>query len=256
MSKDDVHPHAQAANTISLRETSLILTCALLFSLEVLGVKGIALIGLLFFTALLIRGHIRRLGETGYSLVLRWLGYYAPYILFVFTLGAANGLLHGNAFLSLVSGLMIGGAYFAATCYAYRDYLSSRDMLLLTFPYEHTKENAYWVICSLMGAVVSEELFYRLLIFNLINDGLIALVVSTLLFVASHHLSPWSGGRYTPRDYLMQFIIGLICGIVFLLTGSLFGAILIHLSHNLLRIVTAVVVLNSLSEANDTNAET
>lgn len=83
----------------------------------------------------------------------------------------------------------------------------------------------YWSGLLAINAGISEELFFRLLlpilIFIVFKNALLAVSLSTLVFGAAHYYQGWGG-------VLLTTILGAILSLVYLATGYIWIAMLIH----------------------------
>lgn len=88
------------------------------------------------------------------------------------------------------------------------------------------------LIYNQIGAAICEELYFRGILISLFHQfGIFAVLLSATYFVLSHFILPWSESL-TWRDYLSQFLIGLVSGGIFYYSGSLVFSIGIHIVVN------------------------
>lgn len=102
-------------------------------------------------------------------------------------------------------------------------------------------------------AVVSEELFYRYFLIGYLYKyiGIYAVLLSTLLFVYSHYINRWANLSFTLKSYIYHGLCGLIFGLLFFYTRSLFGCIIAHILFNSPEfIVTYKRYINNKKEMN------
>lgn len=99
-------------------------------------------------------------------------------------------------------------------------------------------------VILLLGAA-SQELFYRYCIINaLYSIGWIAVIISSILFVIEHYLHG-KEAKFDKKDFLMQFLLSLICGTLYFISGSLVLAIGVHLLYNLPYFIFQILRMNN-----------
>ena len=89
----------------------------------------------------------------------------------------------------------------------------------------HNKQEFGWFILVAISAGICEELLYRgflIWYFNVFSSTAIAVVSSTILFGIAHLFQGWKGG-------LQASFAGLILAFIYLLTGSLWIPIALHI---------------------------
>jgi membrane protease YdiL (CAAX protease family) len=104
------------------------------------------------------------------------------------------------------------------------------------------KESKYILllrIYNLLGAVIAEEMFFRLFLLTMDIPIYIAAVLSIVYFPLAHYIMPW-GDAFTRQDYINQIAIGTISTLLFVMTKSILSSIILHLLMNSIRIMACV----------------
>ncbi|MNI26377.1 CAAX amino terminal protease self- immunity [compost metagenome] len=102
-------------------------------------------------------------------------------------------------------------------------------------------EQLILIEASLFGSVIAEELFYRVLIPNVMNlwGELNISIIASLLFVLSHYLQKDTRESYTLSTYFILFFLGLSWIASILYTGNIIFPLLAHLIYNLPNMIIA-----------------
>lgn len=83
--------------------------------------------------------------------------------------------------------------------------------------------------------IISEEILFRG--FWISSNGTCAessvVLTSALLFVYAHFINRWANVMYKIKNYIMQFLLGLILAIVFVQTRSLLACCFMHFLYNI-----------------------
>lgn len=146
----------------------------------------------------------------------------------------------------LVTSLIMLALYVIYTYLSYSDDNLNHDIVFESmekiFWYTNTEEIIviFSILESIILVPISEEIFFRSLIFQFFkqNLGIINGLILSSLFFAVIHIG--AGIAF----FLITFFAGLIFGLMFHITKSIYVPIIIHSSWN------AFVVLNIISEAN------
>lgn len=91
-------------------------------------------------------------------------------------------------------------------------------------------------VFSLLVSAIMQELFYKgfVIVVLLPKIGVFwALIISSLLFVSEHILHHSSSKIFMKKDFILQFLLSLIAGMLFVLSGSLIVAVMVHFTYNL-----------------------
>lgn len=83
--------------------------------------------------------------------------------------------------------------------------------------------------------IISEEILFRgfWITSNSAYSESFAVLTSALLFVYAHFINRWANVMYRIKNYIMQFILGLILAIVFVQTRSLITCCYLHFLYNI-----------------------
>lgn len=84
-------------------------------------------------------------------------------------------------------------------------------------------------------AVVSEELYFRVFIIEVINSsiGLYSIVLSSILFVFSHWMNRWADKMFSLKSYCYHALIGIVLATYYYYFTSVLGCIIAHIIFNL-----------------------
>ncbi|MED3553884.1 CPBP family intramembrane glutamic endopeptidase [Cytobacillus praedii] len=88
---------------------------------------------------------------------------------------------------------------------------------------------------SLFSSAIIQELFYKLFVIGLLISQfgiVLSLFISAFLFVADHLIHA-RAAMFRPIDYLAQLILSICAGMLYVYSGSVLTAILLHLTYNL-----------------------
>jgi membrane protease YdiL (CAAX protease family) len=159
--------------------------------------------------------------------------YFVPYLL-VLLFFTPPVLTNRHVFLLLLVGILVGGCFMIPRVKELRPYFN-RELLSL-FPPIKVRSfllEAY----SLVGSAFIQELFHKSFVIAVLFPvlGMIpALVISGLLFVGEHVLHTHAQNIFKPLDYLAQFLLSVCAGGLYLYSGSVWVAVSVHLTYNLL----------------------
>lgn len=99
------------------------------------------------------------------------------------------------------------------------------QVLLLDFPYILSgaiQWRSFLISCCM---AVVEELTFRYFVLNNLDHPFLPLIMSSVLFGLVHIV-------FSRYDVVSKAILGLICGVIFIITGNIVIAILFHLVYN------------------------
>ncbi len=233
----------------------VLIAFVLLAALSVSGVEGGAALcaAMAFYFAFM--GCIRRVpgGHTVFQRALFRAAYWLPLILPVLLVESLRQGLAATLVLtpmSLALGIGVGGVMSVVFLYPSRLLYLDRTVCMLAVP-PMQRSDLFLSLQSMAGAAIFEEVMFRYAVFALIAQPALALVVSTLLFVAAHYCLPWADKTFSRRDYCNQAMTGLFLGALFWITDALLACIIAHLIFNLLRLGPAVLRSSIYGDKNE-----
>lgn len=179
----------------------------------------IFILGLTFFPS--IRGF-------KYSRVIRHTLFFVPPLLPL--LGYQLGIGKGDHILSIFLGIIFGLLLVVGNLNYIKEFLSNSPLMFVRI----RKNEFYFESFKIVIAVIVEEVFFRLFIFSMLRDeiGIMIVLISSLLFVWAHYLNRWANIKFGLKSYIFQFLVGVVSGIVYYVTTSIVGCILVHLMFN------------------------
>ena len=180
--------------------------------------------------------------------VIVWIGMLVP-VVWAFTRSRPIGLLRVRA-LDVLYGLVLGGLL--RTTQGWIEGLDGTPAALPTL----TRIDGSWgvstiafdVVAPVVLAPVVEEFFFRAVVlislytvlrrpFGKLTAGLVAALASTALFVVVHGIS----GGAAVSDVVSLSLLGAVCAALVLLTGRIWGAVLVHIVYNASYVALALV---------------
>lgn len=217
---------------LNVKSNILILTLIILISMSLIYIE-ITKISLFFLITYIVVGNAKRIYSERFiilSYLLRRTTYIIPLFLPILFLEDFK-LIVGTKMIWYIIGVVVALGFIFVNYNTWRlilhyDYISlfkrKRKIDYFTMPF------------VLIFSAIGEEIFFRFyIISNLREDNLsLSIILSTLLFFLYHYSTPWSEG-FTRNDFLNQLLFGLISAFLFILSGSIFPSILMHLIFNL-----------------------
>lgn len=94
------------------------------------------------------------------------------------------------------------------------------------------KSSIILMLYTTIGSAICEELFFRKYLLSVDLPIYIMLPTSICLFVLAHWTLPW-GGVYNKNDFISEALIGIVNGVLFLVTRTVSLGISLHLLINL-----------------------
>lgn len=97
-----------------------------------------------------------------------------------------------------------------------------------------------FIVYNLIGAAICEELYFRKFIITVFYEyKQIAVLFSSIYFMLSHYILMW-GDSFKRNDFITQIIIGLISGMIYIVSNSIVTCIILHLIMNLPSIILQI----------------
>ncbi len=159
--------------------------------------------------------------------------YFLPYILFFFMFGNDRSIdSSGNLYASVLIAIVLGLGF---VLFKLKDLMTIFNKQYILFFAPITLSEALLQSYSLVGSAILQELFYRGFIFTtiLLKEGPIqAIFFSSILFVSEHVLHQHAEKLFHWTDYMMQFLLSVLSCALYLYSGSVIVAILIHFMFN------------------------
>lgn len=162
----------------------------------------------------------------------RWLHviiYELPFIMTIFF--PANTVRHDIDYYlyMLVFSLL---ATFLLLIISKKQYLKNINAISVCIPLK-LKSYILEIIKIIFWALCEEICFRRFFVgWLMLEFGEITILGSALLFTYTHYLNRWANVMFNVHIYLSQFILGLILGSAYYLSGSLFITTICHLLFN------------------------
>lgn len=180
---------------------------------------------------ILVMGNVRRIKcNNWFTHFIRKTGYFAVYLVPIVT-GAEMEPLFRNEprfWIAFFGGISVGCMIFIRDIMKCRILYSDEGVAAMCYS---SKIEIFSMIYVAVGAAVSEEIYFRGYLVRQGDLWLTNLVVSSILFVASHYFLPWSKA-FSWKDYMRQFCVGMISGIILLFSKSIFPCFCLHLLCN------------------------
>jgi len=179
---------------------------------------------------------------------LLWAGMLVP-VVFALSRSRPAGLLRFRA-LDLLYGVALGGMLRLAQ--GWMEVASDGRAVFPAYPLVDGRLSDWWWLTDGVAVVVAapvvEEFFFRGVIlvalytvlrpaFGHVVAGAVGVVVSAGLFVLGHVLIAGSGWD----DLIVTALLGVVCGILVILTGRIWGAVLVHVVYNATSVALALV---------------
>ncbi|KAB3529860.1 CPBP family intramembrane glutamic endopeptidase [Alkaliphilus serpentinus] len=127
-------------------------------------------------------------------------------------------------------GLFIGVAFIAPK---YKDWRIALSMDIIEFSRKSSRVYYYTQVFMLLGAAISEEIFFRNFIIGYTTQGYwyISILLSCVLFFLNHFGVKWNNG-FKKYDYIVQITFALINSILYILSKSILPCIIAHVTYN------------------------
>lgn len=132
----------------------------------------------------------------------------------------------------ILIGIMIGVLFIYPKISEWKFTLSKEYIELSTQP---SSFNYLMNIYTLVGAAISEEIFFRYYLLNLSNEwvNLYFLIFSSIfLFWIFHYSTKW-GATFTKQDSINQLLFSVASVLLYLLSHSIIPSIIAHLTFNM-----------------------
>lgn len=94
------------------------------------------------------------------------------------------------------------------------------------------KSSIVLMLYTMIGAAICEELFFRQFILSIDAPMYVILPTSVCLFVLAHWTLPW-GRVYRTSDLISEVLVGIVNGVLFLVTKTVLLGMILHLLINL-----------------------
>lgn len=216
----------------NIRYLSIILSFLVAFILNSNKLHGFAFSWLII---IIVLGNVRRISnDNGFKYFIRMTLYFISY-------GIPSILLLGNShknydkvLIWAIVGLIVGITANLIKRKQIKVYLSETYVALSK---KQDKSQYILMIYNLIGAAICEELYFRrFMIMTFYEYKYIAILFSTIYFLLSHYILIW-GSDFQKNDFITQFFIGLISGIIYIFSDSVIPCIILHLMMNFPNII-------------------
>jgi membrane protease YdiL (CAAX protease family) len=189
---------------------------------------------------LLLTGNAKRVHSNRFPLFVTFIRrsvYIIPLLLPLFF--NYNQLLVNVNYLWISVGLIIGILFIIPNLKMWKLVLS-HDYLLLTA--KRDKFIHLMAIYTLIGAAISEEIFFRYYILSLSSNTLqtiLNIAISSVLFMLLHYGTKWSN-KFSKSDFIVQLVFGFICAVLFVVSKSIIPSIIAHLVYNSPHVIVSI----------------
>lgn len=227
------------------RENILILTI-LMLTIMVILVDSLYIYLLLFWIVIqLINGNARRLYfnrcEQFFIFIRRSLYIFPLWIPILFL----DEISYSVSFIGLIITLILCTTYLYIKWSEIRIF-SDKEYLKMTI--DKTKFQYSMDVYTLLGAAISEEIFFRLFILEFYKNNIIfSMIISVILFWALHYCTKW-GESFDVKDSINQIVFSIISVVLYVLFDSIIYSVIIHIMFNMQMIYLNILKINILSE--------
>ncbi|MEX3625418.1 lysostaphin resistance A-like protein [Viridibacillus arvi] len=187
---------------------------------------------LLFWSVIIIvHGFIKRINSDKHymvALIIRRSFYVIP--LFIPLLMYRDFTFKSNVWLWCLLSLLIGFLFLLPKLKEWKLALHNDFIIMMV---TRSKSHYLLMIFVLVGSAVGEEFFFRHFILTSLHEfnPVFVVLLSGCLFVLYHFGTKW-GGNFKKYDIIVQFLFGIISGILFVCSGSVLPCIIAHLVYN------------------------
>lgn len=182
-------------------------------------------------------GNVKRIPKTPLVLYsIRMTLYFLPYIVPGIIVRAASKkpfvVEERNGSIFVIGIAVVAVIYFVWVGCNYKKIriLVSKDYAIVTKYIE--KSSIFFMLYTMIGAAICEELFFRKYLLSVDAPMYVMLPTSVCLFVLAHWTLPW-GGMYRKNDLINEVLIGIVNGVLFLVTKTVILGMILHLLINL-----------------------
>lgn len=171
-----------------------------------------------------------------YPLAIHYLIYFSPMLLSPFLIGdyAVSWKIE------YVMWGFLGGGILLLSTYRHLEQIFSKENLFANVPLNMV--GFIMIVCHFIIALISEELFYRYTLINVMKDkmGNMSVIISAVIFLHSHYANRWANKIFSLKSYIYHFVIGIMFGCLFYKTNSLLSVIVAHTVFNSPQIFLAI----------------
>ncbi|WDV44744.1 CPBP family intramembrane metalloprotease [Clostridiaceae bacterium M8S5] len=164
-----------------------------------------------------------------YNDYIQYIVFYVPNFFPIIILNI--GITDSQQVLSLVYGF-IGGSLLLLL--NHKNVIKLLKENSITTMFRISKRVFFERMLFLSLSIVAEEVFFRYFLIGYAREtlGVYSILISSILFVHGHYMYRWSNQSFKVVAYIYHFIVGLVLGIVFYLTGAIGGCLLGHFLFN------------------------
>lgn len=209
-----------------------LLLCLLLF-LKFCEETMLVFVGMQCTILIIRKGHLIKNNLFPGAVWFRRTVYFLPYILFYFLFGSSSRMELTHLVLWFVISILLGAALLLirkrelTTIY-------NKEFIIHFSPLN--RKEAILESYSCLGSAILQELFFKgfilNLLFNIINP-IIAVIITGIFFTEEHILHYYAKNSYESKDYILQFLMSTLSGVIYLYSGSLSISLISHLIFNL-----------------------
>lgn len=211
-------------NYISIRENVRLMSLSIGFFLST--IVDNYYFALTWILHLLVILNIRRIGgKNVLTYFIRVSGYFMHLGMFSLLYNRVK-IVNDKIGISLIIMVISLIIYFYSHFNEFRIKLSIFNISRMTIKY--SKSKYLTLMYNQVGAAICEELYFRFLIIELFEKlNYFSILISAVYFVLFHYTLNW-GSKFKIREYMEQFIIGLILSTIYYLSKNIFLPILMH----------------------------
>jgi len=189
----------------------------------------IAIFLLSWIVIMLVMGNVRRLPPGKYFLdFTRMTLYFLPLAIPAFIFLEVNLAISVKVIPYILIAFLF---FFIWFLFNYKKIKFSLSNQIIALSPKTSKFTLGMNIYNLIGAAFSEEIFFRLFLLSLPLPNIILFFLSCSYFILFHYTLPW-GNSFKKEDFVNQFVLGALCALLFLFSGSIIPSIFLHILIN------------------------
>ncbi|WP_277506366.1 CPBP family intramembrane glutamic endopeptidase [Paenibacillus sp. PastF-1] len=168
---------------------------------------------------------------------LRRTVYFLPYLLFYFVYHPDSALKTNHALVWIIVSLLLGTLLLLLRK---RELTTIYNREFITYFSPMDCKNACLESYSSLGSAILQELFFKGFILSLllpVINPLLAVVLTGFFFTEEHILHYRAKNSFEIKDYLLQFLMSIISGLIYWQSASLFIGSISHIVFNLSLVV-------------------
>lgn len=194
---------------------------------------------IIWILSCLILGNVRRIDKKGFLCrFIRMTLYFFPFLLPVIVFGTGKNIW-SNSLSAVITPIIFGIVYWIVGRKGIRIILSTARLNGISIEKIY---NPFLNIYNLIGAAIAEEIFFRYYLVGHGRNFVVSAVLSSVLFVCYHFTLEW-GMVFSYKDFIRQFIIGIINCLLLGFYNSIMPCVILHLCCNLPEILMNLKII-------------